>query len=369
MARDYRYGHKSSTPTPRRTQQGEEAQAFDSRSADKPVKPFSSIIRKKNKRQLSSSASNTQKLNLVEINEVSSELKSSRDTSHTPYRQAKIESSSVQAAVDDVQKVKNKAYRDSLPNHIRKELEAQEALAKAQAEQAERDHLAQLTIQKEKRRHRLSLGAWLSIAGLTLIGIAWLLYAPFFLAFAFEMGWVSEETRNRLDPAASIRSELASKSIEPVKKSASRAADKPVEDANAVQYTFYGELPKNVVLAGVQPLAVKTKAPMYLQLLSVPNVDQAQAERRRLMQKGYVVNMATLAGKSGTNYVLRMGPYDDQRTLNRLKVELQKLGIDAREVSLANVVKASEPVKTSINPANKPHNPPANNTRGAVAPR
>ncbi|OYZ03677.1 MAG: hypothetical protein B7Y29_08065 [Thiotrichales bacterium 16-46-22] len=347
MARDYRYGHKSAAPAPRRTQQGEAVQASEQRAADKPAKPFSSIIRKKPKQPVSSSATDGNKSAVAESTKAISEPKLSRDKAINTYRQSKLESSSAKTSVadDDVQKVKNKVYRDSLPKHIRKELEAQEALAKAQAEQAEIARLAEMAAQKEKRRQRLSLSSWLSIAGLTVVGIAWLLYAPFFLAFAFEMGWVSEETRNRMDPAASMRSELASN-------------------------TFYGELPKDVVLAGAQPLAVKTKAPMYLQLLSLPNEAQAQAERRRLVQKGYVVQMATLAGKSGNNYVLRMGPYDDQRTLNRLKVELQKLGIDAREVSLASVVKASEAVKVTTNTTpNQPNSVPANNTRGAVAPR
>jgi hypothetical protein len=372
MARDYRYGHKSAAPAPRRTQQGEEAQASEGRAADKPSKPFSSIIRKKPKQQASSSATDAHKSAVNESTKAISEPKSSRDKALNTYRQAKIESSSAKTTVvdDDVQKVKNKVYRDSLPKHIRKELEAQEALAKAQSEQAEIERLAQIAAQKEKRRQRLSLSSWFSIAGLTIVGIAWLLYAPFFLAFAFEMGWVSEETRNRMDPAASMRSELASKTIEPVKKPSPTPSESQPEDPNAVKYTFYGELPKDVVLAGAQPLAVKTKAPMYLQLLSLPNEAQAQAERRRLVQKGYVVQMATLAGKSGNNYVLRMGPYDDQRTLNRLKVELQKLGIDAREVSLASVVKASEPVKvTTSNTPNQTNGAPANNTRGAVAPR
>lgn len=372
MARDYRYGHKSTAPAPRRTQQGEAVQASEQRAADKPAKPFSSIIRKKPKQPVSSSATDGHKSAVAESTKAISEPKLSRDKAINTYRQSKLESSSAKTSVadDDVQKVKNKVYRDSLPKHIRKELEAQEALAKAQAEQAEIARLAQMAAQKEKRRQRLSLSSWLSIAGLTVVGIAWLLYAPFFLAFAFEMGWVSEETRNRMDPAASMRSELASKTIEPVKKPSPTPSESQPEDPNAVKYTFYGELPKDVVLAGAQPLAVKTKAPMYLQLLSLPNEAQAQAERRRLVQKGYVVQMATLAGKSGNNYVLRMGPYDDQRTLNRLKVELQKLGIDAREVSLASVVKASEAVKVTTNTTpNQPNSVPANNTRGAVAPR
>ena len=61
MARDYRYGHKSAAPAPRRTQQGEEAQASEGRAADKPSKPFSSIIRKKTKQQASSSATDAHK--------------------------------------------------------------------------------------------------------------------------------------------------------------------------------------------------------------------------------------------------------------------------------------------------------------------
>lgn len=372
MARDYRYGHKSSAPAPRRTQLTEETNGSGAvkESVKSSSKSFASLIRKKPKSESQSSADLPQ-THASESVKTPSEVYKSREKALSTYRQSsKVEPLVVKTTPvdDDVQKVKNKVYRESLPKHIRKELEAQEALAKAQAEQAERDRLAQLVAQQEKRRQRLSLSSWLSIAALTLIGIAWLLYAPFFLAFAFEMGWVSEETRNRMDPAASVRGELASKAIEASKKPAPVAPVAPAEDPNVVKYTFYGELPKDVVLSGVQPLAVKTKAPVYLQLLSLPNEAQAQAERRRLAQKGYMVQMATLAGKSGNNYVLRMGPYDDQRTLNRLKVELQKLHIDAHEVSLASVIKASEPIKKEPQ-SNTVTTTPPNNTRGAVAPR
>lgn len=368
MARDYRYGHKSSAPAPRRTQLTDEHSNTSGVDLSKTSsKPFSSLIRKKPKLAPAETQTQTKPSSPADAFKPSNELHNSREKALTTYRQAKAEDASSKATKvdDDVQKAKNKLYRESLPKHIRKELEAQEALAKAQAELAESERLAQLAAQQEKRRQRLSLGSWLSIAGLTLAGIAWLLYAPFFLAFAVEMGWVSEETRHRMDPAASVRSELASKALEPAKKVPS-VASVEAADPNAVTYTFYGELSKDVVLSGVQPLAVKTKAPVYLQLLSLPSEAQAQAERRRLAQKGYVVQMATLAGKSGNHYVLRMGPYDDQRTLNRLKVELQKLHLDAHEVSLASVIKASEPVK---NATLATHPVPANNTRGAVAPR
>lgn len=368
MARDYRYGHKSSAPAPRRTQLSEDTGSVSDERVKSSSKPFSSLIRKKVTSDKIQARSEPSKISLSDaINSPADEHKS-REKALNTYRQtSKTEPSAAKTTSidDDVQKVKNKVYRESLPKHIRKELEAQEALAKAQAEQAERDRVAQLAAQQEKRRQRLSLSSWLSIAALTVSGIAWLLYAPFFLAFAFEMGWVSEETRNRMDPAASVRSELASKAIEATKKPAPVTSAAPAEDSNVVKYTFYGELPKDVVLSGVQPLGVKTKAPVYLQLLSLPNEAQAQAERRRLAQKGHMVQMATLAGKSGNNYVLRMGPYDDQRTLNRLKVELQKLHIDAHEVSLASVIKASEPIKKEP----QPNTIPANNTRGAVAPR
>lgn len=371
MTRDYRYGHKSSAPAPRRTQLTDEPSSSSGAEQTKPAsKPFSSLMRKKLKSDKKEVAAEPSQASVADSVKPASEVHRSREKALTTYRQTKTEVAGNKAAAvdDDVQKVKSKVYRESLPKHIRKELEAQEALVQAQAAQAEIERLAQLVVQKEKRRQRLRVSSWLSIVSLTLVGIAWLLYAPFFLAFAFEMGWVSEQARNRMDPAASMRSELTSKTIEPVKKPSPTLPSAPSEDPHAVKYTFYGELPKDVVLAGAQPLAVKTKAPMYLQLLSLPNEAQAQVERRRLVQKGYVVQMATLAGKSGNNYVLRMGPYDDQRTLNRLKVELQKLGIDAREVSLASVVKASEPVKATTNTVNH-SSPPANNTRGAVAPR
>jgi len=79
-----------------------------------------------------------------------------------------------------------------------------------------------------------------------------------------------------------------------------------------------------------------------LQLVSMSNEQDAQTERKRLAQKGYLVQMNAQVMKGQNVYVLRMGPYEDQRIINRLKVELQRLGIDAHEISVASVVKAIE---------------------------
>jgi len=347
MARDYRYGHKS-TPTPtRRTQQSNDSESHES-TGEQPAKTYASRMRKRIQSDKTAKADSPHKVE-GDSSKSTLETKSSRDKALTTFRQAKVEvpSSQVSSVDEEVQKVKNKLYRDSMPAQVRKQLQAQEALAKMQQEEAEAERLAQAEMNKEKRRHRLSLASWVTLASLTLLGIVWLLYAPFFLAFAVEMGWLSESSRNRLDPAASVRSELASKTIEPAKKPLPTAPVQKEADVNAVHYTFYKELPKDVLMASVQPLAVKTKDPMYLELLYLPNEALVQAEKRRLTQKGYVVQMSTVMGKSGQNFVLRMGPFDDQRRINRLKVELQKLGIDAREVSASSVVKpVSESTKS-----------------------
>lgn len=338
MARDYRYGHKSATTKPRRTQQAEGVVSTHS--------PLSPEV----------TASTTDSTYPVGRLQRAKQLFRAKKTTSAPTQEepaSKDTASRVDTAADDLQKIKEKVHQQSLPHHIRKQQAKQEALEKEQAEQAQAALLAAEVARLQRRQRRMSIGFWLSIAGLTLLGVAWLLYAPFFLAFALEMGWVSEATRDRLDPAAALRSQAVAQVSAAVAKKPSTehapamTSSEPV-DPNQVQFTFYEELAKDRVLAGVQPIAVKTKAPMYLQLLSTTNEQQAQSERRRLAQKGYSAQLASLVGKTGNYYVLRMGPYDDQRTLNRLKVELQKLGIDANE-TIVNipVVKEVDRAKTT----------------------
>lgn len=355
MARDYRYGHKTSQTTQRRSQLSDDASPRQERANETP--------RVGRDRQTTQSTD-------------ASISRATKTSTHTRTRSEKVMAAASAtrrvrygattpaAATDDLQKIKSEAYLSALPKHIRKEMLAQEALTKAQAEQAETERLQQQVQRVEKRRTRLSLGVWVGITAATIIGALWLLYAPFFLAFAVEMGWVNDATRVQLDPAAAMRSELVAKKVDaPLPAKTAPVVTAATAESDGVNYSFYNELPKDVVQLGVQPLPVRTHAPMYLQLSSFPNDKEAQIERRRIMQKGYMVQMAPQNGKSGLNYVLRMGPYDDQRTLNRLKVELQKLGVDAHEVSLASVIKASEPAPAASNGTSVMNV----NSRGAVA--
>lgn len=332
MARDYRYGHKSSQPTQRRTQ----TSAVEEAKADK-----STSVAKTGKAAVQQP--------IVQAVEPASSRRPS-DVAAKVLRRRKIVTSQVDP--DDVQKKKSEAYLSALPKQVRREIAEKEALAKAQAE-AEAQLAAQLAVQQqEKRRGRMSKGMWLTMGLATLASIAWLLYAPFFLAFAVEMGWLDDATRNRFDPAAAIRGGLVTRAIDAEKDISKAATNTPAAvatpaDPNVMTYSFYKELPKENVDLGVQPLPVRTHAPTYLQLASFANEKEAQAERKRIVQKGYLVQVNGQANKSGMVYVLRMGPYDDQRTINRLKVELQRLGVDAHEISLASVIKASEPAVTA----------------------
>jgi hypothetical protein len=245
-----------------------------------------------------------------------------------------------------VQKIVDEACRLSLPKTIRKEAEQREAEAKKEAEIQAAEQAKQQALALEKKQSRFGWFAWGSMTLLILSGVSWLLYAPFFLAFAFEMQWIDEETRNRLDPAAAMRSQavatLSKDKQETIKKVAPALTPVVDQDSADIQYSFYRELPKANIVTTAQPLPVRTRSPTYLQLASIANDKEAQNERKRLAQKGYLVQMTAQVNKGQTVYVLRMGPYEDQRVINRLKVELQRLGVDAHEVSVISVVKAAE---------------------------
>jgi len=318
MARDYRYGHKTKQPATRRTQQeGAGFSASDTKGEKKPLlTTVASRAKAARAKQVSSDVSNV-------------------------TRPASKRSAETQKIIDE-------ACRASLPKTIRKEAEQREALAKQEAELLAAEQAKVLALVQEKKQSRFSWGVWGSFTLLILSGVAWLLYAPFFLAFAFEMQWIDEATRHRLDPAAAMRSQavstLSKDKPEAVKLTTPAVAPLPVQEPEPadLQYSFYKELPKANIVTLAQPLPVRTRAPTYLQLASIANDKEAQGERKRLAQKGYLVQMTAQVSKGQTVYVLRMGPYEDQRVINRLKVELQRLGVDAHEVSVVSVVKAAE---------------------------
>lgn len=193
---------------------------------------------------------------------------------------------------------------------------------------------------------------WLKASGLLVLLVAvtsWLVYAPLILAFLLEMGWIDEETRLRWDSREARQPQMAF--VEKVLPLTPDAAVTPTEHSTpaeaepdpSVNFTFYDELPKAAIHLTAQPLPVKTRAPMYLQLSSFTQQKDASEERSRLTQKGYLPKVTAQVAQNGKPvYVVRMGPYEDQRDINRIKVELQKLGVDAKEVTMASVIKEQE---------------------------
>lgn len=322
MARDYRYGHKVKKPTVRRTQEAHEPERLvEPKIEPKSDKKLHPAPKTAAARAIAARAKQAS-AEALEVPRVSSQRSA------------------------ETQKIIDEACRASLPNTIRKAAEQREAQARLEAEALAQAQAKLQALAQEKKQARFSWGIWSGLTLLILSGVAWLLYAPFFLAFAFEMHWIDEATRNRLDPASAMRAQavvsLTKEKQEPVKPVAAASAvalnDAPVD----LQYSFYRELPKANIVTAAQPLPVRTRAPTYLQLASIANEKEAQAERRRLAQKGYLVQMTAQVNKGQTVYVLRMGPYEDQRVINRLKVEFQRLGVDAHEISVLAVVKAAE---------------------------
>lgn len=193
---------------------------------------------------------------------------------------------------------------------------------------------------------------WLKLTGLVVLltsVTAWLVYAPLILAFLLDLGVISEETRLRWDSREARQPQVAfvEKVLPVVSETAqaekSRPAETEDETHQAVNFTFYDELPKAEIQLSAEPLPVRTKAPTYLQLSAFLQVKDANEEKGRLAQKGYLAKVTTRVAQNGKPaYLLLMGPYEDQRDINRLKVELQKLGVDAKEVTMSAVMKAQD---------------------------
>jgi len=368
MARDYRYGHKTKKTTVRRTQEHETQDSVvteKGQQTDLKPKSFWSGMNGSRKNKPADLAKPS--LDVVSSDEASAETLNSASMRRLKQAHHKL----MPERTPEMQKIIDKACQSSLPNTIRKEAEQREAQAKQAADLLALEQAKARALAIEKQHSRMGWGLWGSLTLLILLGVAWLLYAPFFLAFALEMQWIDEQARNRLDPAAAMRSQavstLTKDKQEPVKTSVPALAPLPAQEPEAadLQYSFYKELPKANIVTLAQPLPVRTRAPTYLQLASIVDDKEAQGERKRLAQKGYLVQMTAQVTKGKTVYVLRMGPYEDQRVINRLKVELQRLGVDAHEVSLVSVVKAAEP-QPMPPPTNTINSTPANNA--VVAP-
>jgi cell division septation protein DedD len=344
MTRDYRYGHKVKKPTVRRTQEkATNGDVVTAESEKKSQVHQSSVWSGESERRKAVGVNLGRRLIDGFKRE---EPKPSEDTAPSAsiqrVKQARDKLKSERS--DDVQKILDEAYRLSQPKAIRIEAEKRAQQAKKEAEAYAQEQAELQALAHEKKQSHFGWGMWIAMTLLILSGISWLLYAPFFLAFAFEMQWIDESTRNRLDPAAAMRSQaitsLSKDEVKPATQITKPTLAVPV--APDMEYSFYRELPKASIVTGAQPLPVRTHAPVYLQLAAIPNEKEAQAERKRLAQKGYLVQMTAQLNKGQSVYVLRMGPYDDQRVINRLKVELQRLGVDAHELSVIALIKASE---------------------------
>ncbi len=360
MARDYRYGHKTKKVQARRTQQQKDViqSAVPAQAITALSQPELLWVGEKDRRKVEGENLGRRASDPAHKPSNTAGVSTTADVSPPNAQESvgqkgrRIRRQSTADRSVEMQRIVDAACRLSLPKAIRKEAEEKEALARQQAEvlaaeQAKAQQQAQLLAQ-QKKQTRVSWGLWGSLTLIIFSGIAWLLYAPFFLAFALKMNWIDEATRNRLDPAAALRSQVVASLPQSVQQGSAESTlvkklePVSVQQQSGVTYSFYHELPKAKIVTGAQPLPVRTRSPTYLQLVSMSNEQDAQTERKRLAQKGYLVQMNAQVMKGQNVYVLRMGPYEDQRIINRLKVELQRLGIDAHEISVASVVKAIE---------------------------
>ncbi len=349
MARDYRYGHKKKTVVARRSQESgsllqQQAPTQATRST-----PLTAAAKKK---QTEAQAEPIEAIEApTSAPEIPPELISEpQPANKQPRKSAK--------------KAKAKPADTTSDKGKNTEAEANKAEDKAIPAPAE----AQDSSPEDDEPVTKKRFFWLKATGLVVLLVSvtgWLIYAPFILAFALEMGWIDEETRTRWDSRESRQPQLAlvekvlpSPVAEPVSSPSSPEA--VVE--KQVDFTFYDELPKAVVQLAAQPLPVRTRAPVYLQLSAFSVAKDANEERARLAQKGYLSQVSAQANAQGKpSFVLRMGPYDDQRVINRLKVELQKLGVDAKEVTMTAVIKAQEAkVESKEKPVDKSVDKPVN---------
>lgn len=314
MARDYRYGHKHAQHGTRRSQTGDEAPwvvEAESAPARKPARKG----RTSDKSPAANAAESTPAV--------------SRPARSRP---PELEKALARAAGQS----RAKALRDP---ELVMDASAEPVVALPQALPSAGQH--------QSGGHGVSWFKWLTLLMISSLVIGWLAYAPFFLAFAEGMGWIDADTRARWDNQP-LRAQVLTISQQVSEAAVSKPvplpeASKPAEPPSPppVAFTFYEELPKAAINPGAQPLPVRTRVPVYVQVAAIADHAQAQAERRRLAQKGYMTQLSAQLQQEKSVYVLRMGPYEDQRVINRLKVELSKLGVDAKEVNMITASKTA----------------------------
>lgn len=319
MARDYRYGYKHAQHGTRRSQSGDDAA------------PVVTEVDPAPRRKSSRKGRTSDQSSVSTVAEASPAVSRPART-----RPPELEKALARAAGQS----RAKALRDPEP------------VMDASAEPVVALPQASLPAQQRAAGHGVSWFRWLSLLMISALVIGWLAYAPFFLAFAEGMGWIDADTRARWDNQP-LRAQVLTISQQVSEAAVSKPvplpeAPKPAEPPPPppVAFTFYEELPKAAINPGAQPLPVRTRVPVYVQVAAIADHAQAQAERRRLAQKGYMTQLSAQLQQGKSVYVLRMGPYEDQRVINRLKVELSKLGVDAKEVNMITASKTAVDTST-----------------------
>jgi hypothetical protein len=354
MARDYRYGHKPHKQVERRSQ------TFASDDA-----PVTNDHKQHSKRALREKPTDTPSSVVTDVTKPQLHSTSSkRALKYANNEQLTLNISPTRSP--ELQKALDKACSISQPRAIQKEAEAQakalaEKEAALQAEQQQKALEKKIVLDSSQRQRRSTRIMWVLSSIIVVTVMLWIFYAPFFLAFAVQMDWISAETRDKWDSTTVRKQVMVMNDLkapppataETLAQIAPSAVESQPPAPPPMTFTFYQELPRAAIHLAAQPLPVRTKAPVYLQVATIVQVKEATAERHRLAQKGYLVQMSTQVRNGHPVYVLRMGPYDDQRVINRLKVELQRLGVDAKEVNMMSMVKAEEAPSTDVKaPAN-----------------
>lgn len=341
MARDYRYGHKPHKQVERRSQTlaGDDAVQI-------PVQK--SLLKRPQRDKVPETQSSSEKPTQ------SSRANTSNKRALKHANSDQLTQTIAPSRSAEVQKALDKLCIISQPRAIQKEAEEQARLqaekeAEEQSEQQQKALEKQVVIESSQRQRRSTRIMWVLSSTIVAVVLLWVFYAPFFLAFALQMDWISAETRDRWDSTSVRKQVMVMQDVKaPLPATAETLAQitpaAPESQASAppMTFTFYQELPRAAIHLAAQPLPVRTKSPVYLQVATIAILKEATAERHRLAQKGYLVQLSTQVRNGHPVYVLRMGPYDDQRVINRLKVELQRLGVDAKEVNMISMVKAEE---------------------------
>ena len=304
MARDYRYGHRKKSVVTRRSQEGGVVLAQQTPSVTAHVAPLTAKAKIKSE---SAELSNT--IGSIEppttAPNPTPELVSAPESIKSSKKKAKKKAKSVKAE-PNVESTSKKEADGHNTNTV--EPSSDSGLSIDEPDDDE-------PVSKKKF-------FWLKLTGLVVLLTSvtgWLVYAPFILAFLLEIGVIDEDTRLRWDSREARQPQIAFvEKVLPVVPEAKEDDKKVIvesstDTAPSVKFTFYDELPKAAIELAAQPLPVRTKAPTYLRLAAFMQTKDANEERGRLAQKGFLAKITTRVAQNGKMaYVLLMGPYDDQ---------------------------------------------------------